>query len=98
MSTFRDRMGIISWQIAILAAVLAIWQWGFDLYQLFPRLVPDILDPYFVSKPTEIGRPVLGVGLLQVAHGGVDQSDQWRISAIASRVTTTTFGSPPGLR
>jgi NitT/TauT family transport system permease protein len=69
MTTFRARMGIITWQIVILAVVLAVWQWGFDLYQLFPRLVPDILDPYFVSKPTEIVNQFLVLGCFETRMG-----------------------------
>ena len=38
----------------ICVAVLSIWQWGYDLHARFPSLVPDLLDPYFVSKPSEI--------------------------------------------
>jgi NitT/TauT family transport system permease protein len=42
------------WQLLICAAVLAIWQWGYDLHARFPWAVPDLLDPYFISKPSEI--------------------------------------------
>jgi NitT/TauT family transport system permease protein len=44
----------LAWQAAICAAVLATWQWGYDLHGRLPWLVPDLLDPYFVSKPSEI--------------------------------------------
>src|SRR5215470_7638798 len=47
-------VGTLAWQTAICAAVLAIWQWGYDLHAKLPWLVPDLLDPYFVSKPSEI--------------------------------------------
>jgi sulfonate transport system permease protein len=42
------------WQVLICVAVLSIWQWGYDLHARLPWLVPDLLDPYFVSKPSEI--------------------------------------------
>jgi NitT/TauT family transport system permease protein len=56
----RDSSALV-WQIAILIAALAIWQWGHDLKAVpFLRsLVPGILDPYFVSKPTEIWKSFL---------------------------------------
>src|ERR1700716_554000 len=38
----------------ICVAVLSISQWGYDLHTSVPWLVPDLLDPYFVSKPSEI--------------------------------------------
>ena len=44
----------LAWQILICVAVLSIWQWGYDLHADVPWLVPDLLDPYFVSKPSEI--------------------------------------------
>lgn len=44
----------LAWQAAICVAVLATWQWGYDLHGRLPWLVPDLLDPYFVSKPSEI--------------------------------------------
>lgn len=47
-------MSTLAWQAAICAAVLATWQWGYDLHGRLPWLVPDLLDPYFVSKPSEI--------------------------------------------
>jgi NitT/TauT family transport system permease protein len=47
-------VGTLAWQAAICVAVLSIWQWGYDLHASLPWLVPDLLDPYFVSKPSEI--------------------------------------------
>jgi NitT/TauT family transport system permease protein len=44
----------LAWQAAICAVVLSIWQWGYDLHGTLPWLVPDLLDPYFISKPSEI--------------------------------------------
>jgi len=46
--------GTLAWQAAICIVVLSIWQWGYDLHASLPWLVPDLLDPYFVSKPSEI--------------------------------------------
>jgi NitT/TauT family transport system permease protein len=43
-----------AWQVLICVTVLSIWQWGYDLHASVPWLVPDLLDPYFVSKPSEI--------------------------------------------
>jgi NitT/TauT family transport system permease protein len=57
------------WQAAICLTVLAIWEWGFDLHDRFPGYVPDLLDPYFVSKPSEIVRNFLVLGCLQSKVG-----------------------------
>ena len=42
------------WQLAICIVVLSIWQWGYDLRTTLPWLIPDLLDPYFISKPSDI--------------------------------------------
>jgi NitT/TauT family transport system permease protein len=59
----------LAWQAAICIAVLALWQWGFDLHGRFPRLVPDLLDPYFVSKPSEILDQFLVLGCFKTGLG-----------------------------
>jgi NitT/TauT family transport system permease protein len=50
----RRPISTFAWQAFICVAVLSIWQWGYDLHTIVPWLVPDLLDPYFVSKPSEI--------------------------------------------
>lgn len=54
MRSSRRPLSTFAWQALICAAVVSIWQWGYDLHGRFPWLVPDLLDPYFVSKPSEI--------------------------------------------
>jgi NitT/TauT family transport system permease protein len=54
MRTRRRPISTLAWQALICVVVLSIWQWGYDLHGRFPWLVPDLLDPYFVSKPSEI--------------------------------------------
>jgi NitT/TauT family transport system permease protein len=58
------KAGIWFWRLLILATVLAIWEWGFDLSKLLlPKgWAPKILDPYFVSKPTAIFTSFLRLG------------------------------------
>ena len=63
------RATTLLWQIAIGLGVLALWQWGWDLHDKVPWLIPDILDPYFVSKPSEIYRQFLRMGCLVSADG-----------------------------
>jgi NitT/TauT family transport system permease protein len=50
----RRPVNTLVWQVLICAAVLSVWQWGYDLHASVPWLVPDLLDPYFVSKPSQI--------------------------------------------
>jgi NitT/TauT family transport system permease protein len=57
------------WQALICVAVLSIWQWGYDLHGRFPWLVPDLLDPYFISKPSEIFEHFLILSCLKSKMG-----------------------------
>jgi NitT/TauT family transport system permease protein len=57
------------WQILICAIVLSIWQWGYQLHGRFPWLVPDMLDPYFISKPSEIFEQFLILSCFKSKHG-----------------------------
>jgi NitT/TauT family transport system permease protein len=50
----RRRLRVGAWQMAICLISLAIWQWGYYLHDVAPYLVPDLLDPYFVSRPSAI--------------------------------------------
>jgi len=54
MRTSLRPVNTLAWQAFICVAVLLVWQWGYDLHASVPWLVPDLLDPYFVSKPSEI--------------------------------------------
>jgi ABC-type nitrate/sulfonate/bicarbonate transport system permease component len=47
-------LNTVAWQALICVVVLSIWQWGYDLRTRLPWLVPDLLDPYFISKPSQI--------------------------------------------
>lgn len=69
MKVSRHRVSTFSWQIAICVAVLSIWQWGYDLHARFPLLIPDLLDPYFVSKPSEIFEHFLILSCLKSKMG-----------------------------
>jgi NitT/TauT family transport system permease protein len=54
MTARKGSFSIFAWQAVICVAVLSIWQWGYEFHARFPSLVPDLLDPYFISKPSEI--------------------------------------------
>jgi len=54
MKSRHGSLNTLAWQALICIAVLSIWQWGYDLHRKFPSLIPDLLDPYFISKPSEI--------------------------------------------
>jgi NitT/TauT family transport system permease protein len=59
MRVRRASLSTLAWQVLICIVVLSIWQWGYDLHTRFPWLIPDLLDPYFISKPSEIFRHFL---------------------------------------
>lgn len=62
---------VVFWQIAILAAALAIWEWGYSLRSVpaLRPLVPSILDPYFISRPSMIWTSFLKLSCLGDAAG-----------------------------
>ena len=63
------RASNLFWQVTFGLSMLAIWQWGWDLQARVPWLVPDILDPYFVSKPSVIWQHFLHMGCLMTFDG-----------------------------
>ncbi|MEQ1650010.1 MAG: ABC transporter permease [Hyphomicrobiaceae bacterium] len=71
MSMRNDRWSILFWQLVILAVTFTIWEWGFDFSKraLPKALVPTILDPYFVSKPSAIWTSFLKLGCFSDPKG-----------------------------
>jgi NitT/TauT family transport system permease protein len=59
----------LAWQALICVAVLSLWQWGYDFHARWPWLVPELLDPYFVSKPSDIFEHFLILGCLKSKLG-----------------------------
>ncbi|WID97554.1 ABC transporter permease [Bosea vestrisii] len=62
---------VVAWQVAILVIVLSIWEWGWSLRAIaaLKPLVPGILDPYFISKPSMISTSFLKLSCLGDAAG-----------------------------
>jgi ABC-type nitrate/sulfonate/bicarbonate transport system permease component len=54
----------------LLALILATWQWGWNLKPTLGWLVPTVLDPYFVSKPSIIFNRFLELSCLSLPKGG----------------------------
>jgi sulfonate transport system permease protein len=58
-----------AWQALICLALLSVWQWGYQFHASLPWLVPDLLDPYFISKPSEIFQQFLILSCLKSKLG-----------------------------
>jgi sulfonate transport system permease protein len=69
MKKHRRSLNTLAWQAAICIAVLTVWQWGYQLHKSLPWLVPDLLDPYFISKPSEIFEQSLVLSCLKSKLG-----------------------------
>jgi NitT/TauT family transport system permease protein len=69
MRSPRRSASVWFWQAMICAVVLSIWQWGYDLHTRLPSLVPDMLDPYFISKPSDIFQNFLVLSCLKSRLG-----------------------------
>jgi NitT/TauT family transport system permease protein len=57
-------LSTLAWQASICIVVLSIWQWGYQFHAQVPWLVPDLLDPYFISRPSEIFEQFLKLSCL----------------------------------
>src|SRR5438105_14926544 len=101
---------ILFWQLAILAFVLVVWQWGFDWSKaLLPRAwVPKILDPYFIAQPSAIWGSFLKLGCLRPGESfvtcvGGDPNNLWFATLATLKNTSwgcffgSTSGSSAGL-
>jgi NitT/TauT family transport system permease protein len=66
-----SRWRIYSLQALLVVAGFAIWEWGFSLKPALPWLVPDLLDPYFISRPSEIWTRLIRLACL------TDRSGAW---------------------
>ena len=60
----RRSPSTLAWQALICVVVLSVWQWGYQFHTRFPWLVPDLLDPYFISQPSEIFEQFLKLSCL----------------------------------
>ncbi len=59
----------LGWQMLICVVLLVVWQWGYDLHEMAPDFVPDLLDPYFVSRPSDIMKQFLILSCLKSKMG-----------------------------
>jgi len=81
----RRRLHALVWQVSICIAVLSIWQWGYDLHARFPSLVPDLLDPYFASKQSEIFEHFLILSCLKSKLGMFNGSSGFAVGLLLGR-------------
>jgi NitT/TauT family transport system permease protein len=59
----------LCWQLGIVLAILALWEWAWSLKPYAPWAVPDLFDPYFVSRPSEIWAQFLRLSCLSPKTG-----------------------------
>ena len=61
-------------QLLLVVAAFAVWEWGFGLKPQLGWLIPDLLDPYFISRPSEIWQRLLRLGCF------TDRAGAWLLS------------------
>lgn len=66
----QETVFINACRVAILVSCVIVWEWGFGLRKSFNFPVPDFLDPYFISQPSEIWGRYLRMACL-TDRGGV---------------------------
>jgi NitT/TauT family transport system permease protein len=65
----HESLVINTWRAAVLISCFIMWEWGFNLQKYAAWLVPDLLDPYFISRPTEIWQRYLRMACLTDRNG-----------------------------
>lgn len=69
MVSLFGKASVLIWQVLIVLAAIAIWEYGHILHLSYPMMVPDIFDPYFISKPSEIATQFLYLSCMTTAEG-----------------------------
>src|ERR1700743_2731375 len=69
MTVRKGSLTTFAWQALICITVLSVWEWGYQFRPRFPSLVPDMLDPYFISKPSDIFQNFLVLSCLKSKLG-----------------------------
>lgn len=57
------------WRLALLFSLLAVWELGWEARHAMPWLVPSFMDPYFISRPSEIWQQWMRAGCLTNRDG-----------------------------
>jgi NitT/TauT family transport system permease protein len=105
MTSTQSSTTVLLWRVTILLLLLAVWQWGYDLraFAALKPYVPNFLDPYFVSKPSEIWKSFLRLGCLTdrggTLHGwsgmtaclAEDANNIWMATAVTLKNTFWGF-------
>ncbi|QRM33430.1 ABC transporter permease [Microvirga sp. VF16] len=105
MASTQSSTTVLLWRVAILLLLLAVWQWAYDLraFAALKPYVPNFLDPYFVSKPSEIWKSFLRLGCLTdrggTLHGwsgmtaclAEDANNIWMATAVTLKNTFWGF-------
>jgi len=105
MASTQSSTTVLLWRVAILLLLLAVWQRGYDLraFAALKPYVPNFLDPYFVSKPSEIWKSFLRLSCLTdrggTLHGwsgmtaclAEDANNIWMATAVTLKNTFWGF-------
>ncbi|MBI2525547.1 MAG: ABC transporter permease [Candidatus Rokubacteria bacterium] len=73
MTRVPGALGLNACRVLVVAAILAVWEWAFPLNARYDWLIPDFLDPYFVSRPSEIWARFVRLACL------VDRAGAWTL-------------------
>ena len=72
-------------RLALLFSLLAVWEWGWEAHHAMPWLVPSFMDPYFISRPSEIWHQFMHAGCLVNREGAWIFSDREVFAACLGR-------------
>lgn len=100
---------VLAWQLLICLLLVGIWQWGYAARSFAPWAVPDLLDPYFVSKPSDIFDKFLVLACFKTRMGAwnslwdgtftqcLDRYENNLWAALAVTLRNTLFGFLAGV-
>jgi NitT/TauT family transport system permease protein len=67
----RVNWRVLAGQLIFTVLVLLIWQWGFALKKSYGVPMPELLDPYFISTPSEIWSRLLRISCVTDRSGNL---------------------------
>jgi NitT/TauT family transport system permease protein len=110
MSALQFPLGSVwFWRVALLLIFLAFWQWGFGLHAHVPWLVPAFIDPYFISRPSDVLNKLTSMACLSdeagrtlIGHAGaigacIRETENNLVAATLATLKNTFWGFALGV-
>jgi NitT/TauT family transport system permease protein len=84
---------VLACQIGLLLLLFAIWEWGYQLKAAWGLWAPELLNPYFVSQPSEIWRRLLRLSCLAGRQGELLVFQDHAVAACLDRTSNNLLAA-----